>query len=289
MANRLSKYAISLLDDDDRNRYLLILLPSLFLIVVFLLPLLRIFVLSFSDPAGIWTTYVEIFRGAVYWRIMGNTLSTAAYVTIVTLVLAYPMAYVLNHLAGIRRAIVYWCVLLPFWVSALVRTFSWMLILDRRGPVNQLLLAVGLTDRPLAMLFSNFAVYLGMVHIMIPFAVVPISTGMAGIDRRLLLASDGLGASPLRSFCKIYLPLSLPGVYAAASLVFVLSLGFFITPALLGGQASMTWALLIENLVNERLALPLAAAASMVLLLITLVIVAAAAKAFPTLRAKGSQ
>lgn len=251
----------------------LVLAPAAFLTVAFLLPLVRIGLLSLSDPAGLFATYAELMTGMVYWKIMMKTLTTAALVTVITLVVAYPIAFALNRLTGTARALVYWCVLLPFWVSALVRTFSWMLVLDRRGPINQLLLGIGVIDRPIPLMFTSFAVYLGMVHIMAPFAVIPLSTGMAGIDSRLLLASEGLGASPFRSFWKIYFPLSLHGVYAAASLTFVLSLGFFITPALLGGSANVTWALLIENLVNERLAISLAAAAAIVLLAITLLIV----------------
>lgn len=223
----------------------LVVLPALFILVAFIVPLGRIILLSLSDPEGPLATYRQLWEGAVYWRILGNTLQTAFYVTIITLVAAYPIAYAMNSLNGMARALVYWCVLLPFWISVLVRTFSWMLVLDRMGPVNKALMAVGITSEPVSMLFTSFAVYVGMVHVMIPFAVVPISTGMATIDKRLLLASEGLGASPLRSFWTIYFPLSLPGVCAAATLVFVLSLGFFITPAILGGGRSVMAAELI--------------------------------------------
>jgi len=267
----------------------LVVLPALFILVAFIVPLGRIILLSLSDPEGPLATYRQLWEGAVYWRILGNTLQTAFYVTIITLVAAYPIAYAMNSLNGMARALVYWCVLLPFWISVLVRTFSWMLVLDRMGPVNKALMAVGITSEPVSMLFTSFAVYVGMVHVMIPFAVVPISTGMATIDKRLLLASEGLGASPLRSFWTIYFPLSLPGVCAAATLVFVLSLGFFITPAILGGQADMTLALLIENLIHEQLALPLASAVAIILLVLTLGIVIAASRFVPGMQREGDR
>jgi putative spermidine/putrescine transport system permease protein len=177
-----------------------------------------------------------------------------------------------------KLQIALYCVLVPFWISVLVRTFSWMLLLERNGPVNTLLVSSGLIDKPLKLLFNDFAVHLGMVHVLLPYAVLPIYAAMLKVDPRLLLASDGLGATGAQTFWRIYLPLTARGVAAGAIFVFLLALGFYITPALLGGLHNLTVALLIDNFVNERLVWPLAAAASFILLAIILLILAVTAR-----------
>jgi putative spermidine/putrescine transport system permease protein len=245
------------------------------------LPLGKLLGLSFSDPRGAFATYAELLGSAVYRRVFLNTLALAAAVTASSVILAYPAAFVLTRLKGVWLYVAFWCVLFPFWISVLVRTFSWMLLLEKSGPVNRLLQLVLATDAPLALLFTGTAVFIGMVHVLLPYAVLPIYASMLRIDGRLLAASDGLGASPMTTFLRIYLPLSLPGVGAAAALVFLLGLGFFITPALLGGLGSMTLAMLIEQLVNERLVWPLAAAAAVLLLVATLALMALAARLLP--------
>jgi putative spermidine/putrescine transport system permease protein len=132
----------------------------------------------------------------------------------------------------------------------------------------------GITDAPLPLLFNNFSVYLGMIHVLLPYDVLPIYSAMIKVDTRLLQASEGLGAAGSTTFARIYLPLILPGILAGAAFVFLLALGFFITPALLGGLQNLTAAMLIDNFVNERLVWPLASAASFILLLIVLAILA---------------
>jgi putative spermidine/putrescine transport system permease protein len=259
-----------------------LLLPALvFLALWFVLPLGELLVVSFSDRRGAFAAYAELLRGEVYRRVFLNTALVAVGVTAVCVFLAYPTAWVLTRLRGFWLYVAFWCVLFPFWVSVLVRTFAWMLLLERNGPVNRLLQVMLATDGPLPLLFNATAVFVGMAHVLLPYAVLPIYAAMVRIDERLLLASDGLGASPLATFLRVYLPLSLPGVGAAAALVFLLALGFFITPALLGGIGSMTLAMLIEQIVNERLAWPLAAAASFLLLAATLLLLAGAARLLP--------
>jgi len=260
----------------------LLLLPAVgFLVLWFVIPLGQLFLLSLSDPRGAFVTYREILAGSVYRRVLVNTILVAANVTLISVALGYPTAYVLTRLKGFWLALAFWCVLVPFWISVLVRTFSWMLLLEAHGPINAALLALHLADRPLQLLFNDVGVYIGMVHVMLPYAVLPIYAGLLRIDHRLLLASDGLGASPWMTFRRVYLPLSLPGIGAAAALVFLLSLGFFITPALLGSMSNLTLSMLIENLVNERLVWPLAAAASFVLLAGTLLLLLIGARLLP--------
>lgn len=237
-----------------------------FLLLWFVVPLVELLRLSFASPQGALAAYREVLGSTVYQRVFVNTLVLAVNVTALCVLLGFPTAFALSRLRGTLRAVAFYCVLVPFWISLLVRTFSWMLLLGRNGPVNAALTALRLVDQPLALLFNNTGVYIGMVHVLLPYAVLPIYAAMVKIDARLLLASDGLGAPPRVTFRRVYLPLTLPGVGAAAVFVFLLALGFFVTPALLGGIANLTVATLIENLVNERLAWTLAAAASFSLL-----------------------
>jgi putative spermidine/putrescine transport system permease protein len=147
-----------------------------------------------------------------------------------------------------------------------------MLLLERHGPINRLLSSVGLTNGPLPLLFNNTGVLIGTVHVLLPYAILPLYAAMRRVDRRLMLASDGLGAGLLYSFWRIYLPLVLPGLLGASVIVAILSLGFYITPALLGGASAVTLSTLISGFVTERLAWSLAAAASIVLLALVLVL-----------------
>jgi putative spermidine/putrescine transport system permease protein len=188
---------------------------------------------------------------------------------------------VLSRLKGAWFAVALYGVLFPFWISVLVRTFAWMMLLERNGPINRLLMSTGLTDAPLALLFNNVGVLVGMIHILLPYMILPLYGAMIRIDRRLLLASDGLGAGLLDTFRRIYFPLCLPGLAGGATFVFLLSLGFFITPALLGGSNAITLSMLIASFVNDRLAWSLAAAGSMALLAIVLVLMGLTARLLP--------
>lgn len=256
-----------------------LLLPAaLFLAGWFLWPLGQLLVLSLSAPEGALSSYKAIAESQVFRTIFVNTLWLAVVVTLICTVLAYPAAWLLTRVRGFWFSVALYCVLLPFWISVLVRTFSWMLLLERNGPVNGLLLAIGATDQPLRLLFNQFSVYVGMVHVLLPYAIFPIYASMLKVDRRLLLASDGLGASSRTTFLRVFLPLTMPGVMAGAAFVFLLALGFYITPALLGGPQNLTAAMLIDSFVNERLVWPLAAAASFILLFMVLAVLLLASR-----------
>jgi len=141
----------------------------------------------------------------------------------------------------------------PFWTSVLVRTFAWMVILGKKGIVNQALLGWGLVDRPLPLIYNMVGVQIGMVHVLLPFMVFPLLNVMGRIDVSLIAAARSLGASPRAAFFRVFLPLSLPGVSAGCVLVFLLAVGFYITPALLGGEGQVTFATLIELVVRDFL------------------------------------
>jgi putative spermidine/putrescine transport system permease protein len=256
-----------------------LLLPALgFLILWFIVPLTILFKLSLSAPEGPTFAYREILGNEVYRRVFWKTLVLAFNVTLICLLVAYPTAAVLSRLKGVALTVALYCVLFPFWTSVLVRTFSWMLLLEQTGPVNRFLIYTGVLDQPASLLFNNTGVYIGMVHVLLPYAILPIYAAMISLDRRLLLASEGLGASPVTTFLRVYLPLTLRGVTAGAAFVFLLALGFFITPTLLGGLQNLTVPMLIDLFVSERLVWPLAAAASFSLLFIILLLILAVSR-----------
>lgn len=259
-----------------------LLAPALvFLLLLFVVPLARLFSLAFMDEGGAFATFSVLAESEVYRRVMVNTLIVAAFVTLMTVVLAWPVAYGLTRLKGFWFGLALYGVLFPFWISVLVRTFSWMVLLERNGPINRLLQGIGVTDQPLALLFNDTGVMIGMIHVLLPYAIMPLYAAMTRIDRRLLLASDGLGAGLIDTFCRVYFPLALPGLLGGATFVFLLSLGFFITPALLGGANAITLSMLIASFVTDRLAWSLAAAGSLALLVIVLALLALAARLLP--------
>jgi ABC-type spermidine/putrescine transport system permease subunit I len=266
----------------DRLQSAALLLPAtVFLLLWFVLPLGRLFALAFTEDGGAAANFGVLLHSGVYRQVMSNTLLLAAAVTLLTVLLAWPVSFVLSRLEGWAFLFVLYGLLFPFWISVLVRTFSWMLLLERNGPVNRLAMAIGLTEHPLALLFNETGVMIGMVHVLLPYAALPLYSTMSRIDRRLLQASDGLGADLFDTFRRIYLPLCLPGILGGGTFVFLLSLGFFITPALLGGANAMTLSMLISSFVTDRLAWPLAAAGSLLLLALVLMLLGLTARILP--------
>lgn len=256
-----------------------LLVPGLLIAVfTFIVPLARLIGLSFSSKAGPFAAYAQLLGDDVYARVFANTFMIASVVTLVALLIAFPVAFALTQLSRTWRGVVFACVLLPLWISVLVRTFSWMLLLERNGPINRALVGSGLIEAPLSLLFNHTAVLIGMVHVLLPYAVLPIYAALVRIDPGLMRASNGLGASAVTTFRRVLFPLSLRGVATAATFTFLLALGFFITPALLGGLTSLTLSMLIDGFVTDRLDWPLAAAASVILLVAALVVVAVAGR-----------
>jgi ABC-type spermidine/putrescine transport system permease subunit I len=257
----------------------LLLAPALVVLgVAFLLPLVRLLVLSLSSSAGALAPYAALFGDDIYRKVFWNTSLFAVAVTAITLVIGWPTAFVLTRLRGGARTLLFAAVLAPLWISVLVRTFSWMLLLETNGPINRALVGSGVIGTPLALLFNNTGVIIGMVHVLLPYAVLPIYASLVRIDPALLRASEGLGASWLTTLGHVLLPLSAQGIATAATFVFLLSFGFFITPALLGGPSNITLSMLIDHFVSERLDWALAGAASLVLLGLTLLFVGAAGR-----------
>lgn len=249
-----------------------------FLGVWFLWPLLHLFLMGVGPEHSRLTAYSNLAANEIFRSVLFYTIQVSFIVTIVCLAIAIPTAFTLTKLKGAWLTVALYCVLVPFWVSVLVRTFGWMLLLERNGPVNGALVASGLVEKPIQMLFTSFSVYVGMVHVLLPYAVMPIYSAMLRVDERLIRASEGLGASPLTTLRRVYFPAISGGIAAAAALVMLISLGFYITPALLGGRKNMMVASLIDDFINTRFNWASASAAAFLLLLTTLLILALASR-----------
>lgn len=254
--------------------YAALLLPAIFVIgLFFAVPLARIVLLSFHAPDFTLIEYIELGGDDIRLIVLARTLWIAFVVTVASLFVGYPTAYLLHRIPDRFRPLLLLLVVLPLWMSILVRTYAWMVILGRTGIVNTALQASGVTDGPLQLLYVRFSVYVGMIHVMLPFMILPIFNTLRQSEPRLMQAAKSLGASPQVAFFCVFLPLSLPGIAAGCSLVFILSLGFFVTPALLGGARDTTFVMLIERTVNALRDWEMAAAMSVVLLALTLVLV----------------
>jgi ABC-type spermidine/putrescine transport system permease subunit I len=252
---------------------MLLISPLMTLLAVFYVyPLVSLFPTSlFSDQGFTLQHYERFFSVPLYSRILLRTIRISLFVTVLCLVIGYPVAYFLAELKSpTTSALLLACVLLPFWTSILVRTYSWVVLFQTQGLINNLLLFLGVIRQPLSLLNREFSVYVGMVHVLLPFLVLPVYSVLKNLDRNLIRAGRNLGANPFRVFARIVFPLSLPGVGAGVMFVFILSLGFYITPAILGGPRTMMISTLIDQQVNKLMNWEFAAAISAVLLVTTI-------------------
>ena len=238
----------------ERTAWWLLVAPALLLLVViYLLPLARVLWISVSEPTLGFDNYALLFTSAPIRRVLTTTARICVFTTIVTLLLAYVVAYVLTHASAAAQRLMMIGILLPLWMSVLVRAFAWVTLLRREGLVNKGLMSLGIIDEPLALMWNEVGITIGMVHYMLPLGILPLWAAMRGIDGRCLAAARGLGASRVQTFWRVFLPLSLPGIVGAGVLVFIFSLGFFVTPAILGGGKTVMVAEYIDNQIHETL------------------------------------
>jgi len=248
-------------------------LPIAFLLVLFVFPVLRFLLLAVED--GTLAHFEKALTDGLHVLVLVETLRIAAIVTLICLALGYPLSYWLATTTPPWRNVGFALLLLPFWISVLVRTYAWMILLGRNGVLNRQLMALGVIDAPLPLLHNTTGVVIGMVHVLLPYMVFPLYAVMRRVDPALLSAAEGLGAPGWQVMRRIYFPLTLPGVLSGATLVFVISLGFFITPALLGGGRVLMIGVLIERHVRQYLDWGLAAALAIIVLAVALAIYAA--------------
>jgi ABC-type spermidine/putrescine transport system permease subunit I len=257
--------------------WLLLAPGALLLAVVFLMPL-GYFLWDSMRQLGsgfeILDQAAAIATSRAMLRSMLATGEIALATTLASLALGYPLAYALVRARGLVFRTILACVLLPYFTSVIVRTYAWMVLLGRAGVANQMLQALGITEDPVQLLYNRGAVIIGMTYVLLPYMVLTLFSAMRNVDRRLLQAAAGMGASGLRIFLRVFLPLTLHGVIAGALLVFILSIGFFITPALMGGPADLMVGMLIERQIELADNWPVAAIMSLLLLAVTLLVYA---------------
>jgi ABC-type spermidine/putrescine transport system permease subunit I len=246
-------------------------LPGLLLIgIVALAPIVWLFWLSFNGADGPTLAHYARLLHPSYLITLRSTFELSFLVTGICILLGYPLAYVIAQARAHIAALLLLLVLFPVWTSLLVRCYAWLVLLQRRGLINTWLSNMGLIDTPLQLVHNFTGTTIGMVHIMLPFMVLPLYASMRAIDPDYLRAAANLGASPVRAFWQVFVPLSLPGLGAGIVIVFVLCLGFYVTPALLGGGRVMMWSMQIERNVSYYGDWGAASALGVVLLVLTL-------------------
>jgi putative spermidine/putrescine transport system permease protein len=218
----------------------LLILPALVLMLAFYaFPLAEVLWISVTEPEPGLGNYERLFTSPAVQRVWVTTLRICVITTVITLLAGYVVAYALSSAPPRVQRWMFLFVLLPLWISVLVRAFAWVTLLRRQGLINEALMGAGLIDEPLRLIWNEFGIAVGMVHYMIPYAVLPLYASMRDIDPRLVPAARGLGATRFEAFRHVFLPLTRPGIIAATVLVFIFSLGFYVTPAILGGGRTL--------------------------------------------------
>jgi putative spermidine/putrescine transport system permease protein len=262
-----------------RDRTLLLMLPAwAMLIGLFLVPLVLFFVRTFGEFDGTTAEFLDQARDLLFSQAYLTALATTNWisliVTITVLLIGYPIAYYLTTATGIGSRIVVLSIVLPYFTSIIVRTFSWMVLLGEHGLVNETLVAIGIVHAPLPLMYNRLGVLIGMSYVLLPYMVLTLYAAMRAIDPSLLRAASSLGASGFYTFWRVYFPLSVHGVLSGALIVYILSIGFFITPALMGGQHDIMIAMLIDRALEVAVDWPSAALMSLTLLVVTLALYA---------------
>ena len=252
---------------------------TLLLFVAIVMPVGVMAYLSFIGENGTFSLehYERLTTSRVYALVFKNTLIVSGYTMLFVALIGYPLTYFIVQLPPRLQNIALLFVIIPLWTAVLVRTYAWLVLLQRSGVINTTLIDLGIITDPLDIAFNLTAVLIGMVHIMLPFLVMPLYASMKSIDTNLMAAASNLGASPIRAFWDVYFPLSIPGFLAGCLMVFVLCLGFYVTPAVLGGGSVIMAAMRIEASVNQFSNWGVASALGVSLLVLTMLLVVAAA------------
>ncbi|MHA7971914.1 ABC transporter permease [Rhizobium sp. CAU 1783] len=256
-------------------------LPAFVLVLVFfVLPVLALLTRSVTEPTFGMQNYADLLGSSTYLKIFFNTFFVSALVTAISLVIGFPVAWALAIMPKRHANIVFAIVLLSMWTNLLARTYAWMVLLQRTGVINKTLMGMGIIDQPLVMVNNLVGVTIGMTYIMLPFIIIPLYGVIRKIDPAILQAAALCGATKTQSLFRILLPLAAPGMLSGALMVFVMSLGYFVTPSLLGGTANMMLAELIAQFVQSLVNWGMGGAAALVLLVVTLSLYALQLKLF---------
>jgi spermidine/putrescine transport system permease protein len=254
--------------------YLLLSPAILSLSLLMVAPVLFVLAYSFwlrtaeglDTPAFQFGNWASFLSDKFYWLALYSTFKTALITTAVCIVLGYPTAYFLARAEIKNRGLLLFLMFLPFWVSYIIRTMSWINVLGKNGFVNAVLVGIGITDEPLKLLYNDFSVIMGLVYFQLPYMIINVYVSLDGIDRNLESAARVLGCTPWQSFREVTLPLSLPGLGAGSLLCFVLAAGSYVTPRLLGGTDTLFFPDLIYEAIISQLDWPFGSVLSIVML-----------------------
>lgn len=280
-----SRHAAALRNQEASEQWALLSLatPALLIIgLVILIPVGWLFYLSFigSDGQPSMEHYRKMVEYKSYARVFLTTFEVSLLTTLICVLIGYPLAYFLALLPQRLAGFFMLAVLLPFWTSLLVRTYAWLVLLQKQGLLNSFAIEIGLWDSPVKLVHNMTGTLIGMAHIMLPFLVLPLYSAMKKIDGDLMDAAANLGASPIKAFWKVYFPLSLSGMVAGSLIVFVLCLGFYVTPAVLGGGRVVMVATQITAILEHQFDWGAASALGVVLLVATLLVLYLAGRFF---------
>lgn len=249
---------------------ILLLVPALLLLVVaFIGPVGMLLSRAFTHPQIGMQNFVDLWERRGYLQVLWNTITIAAIATPICVLIGFPVAHAMTHgSARLRRWLIF-IVLVPFWTSLLVRTFANVILLQRNGPLNAMLVGLGLTAEPLPLLYNITGLLFGAVQVLLPFVIFPLHAAMLRVDPTYMQAALTLGAGPARAFLRVYLPLTMPGLLTGATLVFISTLGYYVTPAMLGGPRQTMIAQLIQDQIAQFGNWGIAGALSLLLLLVS--------------------
>lgn len=265
----------------EKYRLFGLTMPYLFMVFfLIVIPIGWLFYMSFIGRDGTLSmeNYARMLKSKAYVRIFLTTFKISFLTTLICAVLGYPLAYFMSQLSNRWANICMIGVLIPFWTSLLVRTYAWLVLLQKKGVVNSLAIDIGLISEPIKFVHNTSGTLIGMVHIMLPFLILPLYANMKAIDKDCLKAASSLGATPTRAFWTVFFPLSIPGLLAGLLIVFVLCLGFYVTPAVLGGGKVIMAAMKISSNIELYFSWGAASALGVVLLTVTIAILFAASK-----------
>ena len=251
------------------------IMPGLaFVALFFVIPVVALLLRSVMEPTPGLGNYAELLGSTTYLRIFFNTFAVSALVTLISLAIGFPVAWTLAIMPRRAASVIFAILILSMWTNLLARTYAWMVLLQRTGVINKMLMKLGIIDAPLPLVNNLTGVTIGMTYIMLPFIILPLYGMIRKIDPAILQAAALCGATRWQSLTRVLLPLATPGMAAGALMVFVMSLGYFVTPALLGGTANMMLAELIAQFVQSLVNWGMGGAAALVLLVVTLVLYA---------------
>lgn len=279
----INEHALKRQASREKNWLLSLATPAIVsIIAVIVIPVGWLFYLSFVGGDGQFSleNYHKMIKYKSYVRVFTTTFQVSILTTLICIFLGYPLAYFLASLPSRLAGIFMLTVLLPFWTSLLVRTYAWLVLLQKKGIINDMAISLGFWDTPIKLVHNMTGTLIGMAHIMLPFLVLPLYSSMRKIDRDLMQAASNLGATPVQAFWQVYFPLSRAGMVAGSLIVFVLCLGFYVTPAVLGGGRVIMVATQITAILENQFDWGAASALGVVLLIVTLLVLFIATRVF---------